>query len=586
MKKNFNLVLLAISLVFISCDKEFNTVGSDLVGDEHFDYSVDQNTEIKAYTVATGEVQTNNLPINPLGIYRNDVFGTTAASFVTQAGLSIGNPDFGTNVQVENVVLYVPFFSQVESTDTDGNSTYKLDSIYSNNFDVDEDLSQLENKKFKLSVYESGYFLQNAQPNGDLQKYYSDLTAEIESLKRGNDGSGNSILGGARLNDSPDVSQNDLFYFNKNEIKIYERKLNGSGNYVYVDALGNEIADQSDVSQRVVKERLAPGIYLELNREYFKNRILNASESNLFNNNSFRDYFRGLYFKVEEIPGVEAAMAVLNFNNAKLNINYNSISSGSTTATSKTYKINMGTGSGSNTVSLFQENFKQSFIDHLNLPQNDYTSASNPLLGANEKLYLKGGNGSIVYIDLFGPDNDGDQIADQLEVYRSKKWMINDAYIEFYVDKSIMDPLKKSEEPLRLYLFDATNQKTLIDYTADPTTNSNVKLNKNTFGGVINRENTQNGVKYKIRITNLINNIFNSDNENLNKNIKLGLCVTETINVASNFYFKNSKNIGGQEIKYFPVSSIMSSTGTVIHGPNSLDVDKRLKLTIHYTKPD
>ena len=64
------------------------------------------------------------------------------------------------------------------------------------------------------------------------------------------------------------------------------------------------------------------------------------------------------------------------------------------------------------------------------------------------------------------------------------------------------------------------------------------------------------------------------------------MCVTETINVASNFYFKNSKNIGGKEIKYFPVSSIMSSTGTVIHGPNSLDVDKRLKLTIHYTKPD
>lgn len=127
MKKNFNLVLLAISLVFISCDKEFNTVGSDLVGDEHFDYSVDQNTEIKAYTVATGEVQTNNLPINPLGIYRNDVFGTTAASFVTQVGMTVGNPDYGTNVQIRDVYLYVPFFVSNKVTDTNGDFTYELD---------------------------------------------------------------------------------------------------------------------------------------------------------------------------------------------------------------------------------------------------------------------------------------------------------------------------------------------------------------------------------------------------------------------------------------------------------------------------
>ena len=37
-------------------------------------------------------------------------------------------------------------------------------------------------------------------------------------------------------------------------------------------------------------------------------------------------------------------------------------------------------------------------------------------------------------------------------------------------------------------------------------------------------------------------------------------------------------SILGQEIKYFPVGSIMSPVGTVIHGPNSLDIGKRLKL--------
>ena len=61
-------------------------------------------------------------------------FGTTKANFVTQLTLSTGNPDFGTNVQIENVVLYVPLFSTVATSSTDGSKTYTLDSIYAKNF--------------------------------------------------------------------------------------------------------------------------------------------------------------------------------------------------------------------------------------------------------------------------------------------------------------------------------------------------------------------------------------------------------------------------------------------------------------------
>ena len=75
-----------------------------------------------------------------------------------------------------------------------------------------------------------------------------------------------------------------------------------------------QLADQNDVSVRVVKERLAPGIYLELNKEYFKKKkILQASSANLYNNNAFKEYFRGLYFQTEQISGVDPAMAMLNF---------------------------------------------------------------------------------------------------------------------------------------------------------------------------------------------------------------------------------------------------------------------------------
>ena len=589
MKNYFKLILFAFSLVVVSCDKDFNSVGSDLVGDEHFNYEIDSLAEIKAYTKATGEVQTNNLSVNSLGIYKNDVFGTTTASFVTQVGMTVGNPDYGTNVQIRDVYLYVPFFVSNKVTDTNGDSTYELDSIFSNNYDVDANLDQLSSKKFKLSVFENGYFFQSSEPNGDIQKYYSDMGSIIDSNKKGSDSNGNSVNNGSRLNDDTDVSQNDQFYFDKNEIKIY-KKNTVNGNYVYVDESGNELPNQSDATTWVVKERLSPGIYLKLNKNFFYKKFFdgtnpaNLNLANMVNNNNFRNYFRGLYFKVEAIAGVEAAMAMLNFSKAKLSIDYSSISSGSTSVTDKTATFNLGISSGNQTISLVDNNFKQSYLDNgIFNPENN---SSNSNYGKNERLYLKGGVGSVVYIDLFGPDTNGNNISDQLELYKNKKWLINDAYIEFYIDTNVMNQLNKKEEPLRLYLFDATNQIPLIDFTADATVNTNSKFNKSIFGGTIDRENTSRGVKYKIRITNLINNLFNSTNENYNKNLRLGLCVSETISTTSNFYYKNPVTILGQEIKYFPVGSIMSPVGTVIHGPNSLDVGKRLKLKIHYTEPN
>ena len=112
MKTYFKTLFLFLAFIFISCDKEFNTVGSDLVGDKHFVHGTDLNTIIKAYSVPTGEVQTNNLSINPLGIYDNPVFGRTKANFVTELTLNSTNPSFGTNIEMENVSLYIPYFSK------------------------------------------------------------------------------------------------------------------------------------------------------------------------------------------------------------------------------------------------------------------------------------------------------------------------------------------------------------------------------------------------------------------------------------------------------------------------------------------
>ena len=599
MKKHITVLFLVFTIVFISCDQDFNTIGSDLVGDEHFDFSTHE-AQLKAYSVKTEEVQTNNLPINPLGIYNNPYFGVTKANFVSQVSLFTTQPKFGTNVQIENVILYVPFFSTVETTNADGSKVYALNSVYGAN----------KESKMKLSVFENGYYLNEYNPLDNFQtaqRYFSDGSANgtsinFENLKRGNDGNGNSVQNGTRLNDSPNTAENDQFFFNKAEIIVYKTKFNTTtGILEYTDANDVVLANQNDVSLRVVKERLAPGIYLTLNKTFFKKRILEAGSANLINNNEFKQYFKGLYFKIEQLPGEQGAMAMFNFSNAKLNVNYSSVDEGAvvgSAATSKSLVLNFGAGSGSNSVSLQDYSYSGAYDAGL--------SATNQVTGQNSKLYLKGGKGSVVYIDVFG-DTDvlkpvngqlvagANQIPDELDQLRLKGWLINEAYLEFFIDKTAMAGTNQLEAE-RLYLFDATNQKPIVDYTFDATTNSNIKYNKLIFGGIIERDNTadKKGIKYKIRITDHIDNLLNSTDTNLNKNVRLGLTVTENINFINNYYYKspfdvnNTPTVSTDDIEYFPVASIMEQQGVVLHGtnPSAADASKKLKLVIHYTKPN
>ena len=93
------------------------------------------------------------------------------------------------------------------------------------------------------------------------------------------------------------------------------------------------------------------------------------------------------------------------------------------------------------------------------------------------------------------------------------------------------------------------------------------------------------GTKYKIRITDYINNVLNGTNPNNNGNSRLGLIVTENINLVTNAFLKTPYTIGTDELKYLPVASVMHPLGTVLYGAQSTDPDKKLKLEIYYTEP-
>ena len=198
-----------------------------------------------------------------------------------------------------------------------------------------------------------------------------------------------------------------------------------------------------------------------------------AAPNKLTSNTIFKEYFRGLYFKMEQNPGEEGLLAMMDFSKGKIVIQYHSdvttvVGGVSTIKNSKKeYSLNLK----GNTIN---------FYDYENDAAYQAALASSNAVIGDSRLYLKGGNGSVAYIDLFGADQDGNEIADELEELRNNNWLINEASLTFYIDKSKMN-VDGVKEPKRIYLYDATNNLPILDYSVDNSTTIDLKNNKFNF---------------------------------------------------------------------------------------------------------
>ena len=549
------LLLLVSILVFASCDKDYNEIGDALIGENHFD--LDKYTSnVVAYNEKITPIQSENLPVNALGIYDNPAFGKTTANFTTQLTLASVGPEIGANPVIDSVYIEVPYFVDVTKTTpiTAGGNTYQLDSIYGE-----------PKAKIKLSVFESGLYMRDKDPVGgfqEAQKYFTDQNVDFDNLKVG-----------VRLNDNANTAQNDEFFYNS-----------AQRNLTTTDAAGKKTNVYS-----------VPAMRLKLNSTFFKTKIIQAPSGKLATNDIFKEYFRGLYFKVERSGTDAGSLAMINFGKGTITINYTedlSTTVGTVVTVTRVPKSIVLNMSG-NTVSLLENSN----------PNPVYETAINSpdrVLG-DDKLYLKGGEGSLAVVELFDKTDvkgwdkatksfvtGANKISDELEDLRhpadGKKILINHADIVFNIDASTM---ANSYEPDRIYLYDFTNSNALIDYfTAVATTEK--RTSKFMFGGFMQRDASsvkvpKRGISYKINITNHIRNLIASDDAT---NIKLGVVVTEDINNATS----NKLEASNAFISQAPKASVMNPLGTVLYGGKSTSTnpleDKRLKLEIYYTKPN
>ena len=87
------------------------------------------------------------------------------------------------------------------------------------------------------------------------------------------------------------------------------------------------------------------------------------------------------------------------------------------------------------------------------------------------------------------------------------------------------------------------------------------------------------GIKYKIRITEHLNNLILRDSSNA----KLALGVISDVASVQNYKILNDSET---EEKRLASGVILSPKGTILHGNLSPEVDKRPKIKIYYTEPE
>ena len=550
---------LLLSATFISCEEDITTLGSGVVGDEPFTANK-AVFDVFAYNKKVGAVRTNRIPVYQIGNYNDPIYGVTEATITTQVQLSSANPVFGKysaqveanadtdgsnltvkeNETVKEVYLYIPYLvspyserdgEEAKDSLADGTPpnrqprVFDLDSIFGNR-DV----------PFRFKVERSTYFLRDLDPNSgfeEAQPYYSNQQF------------------------SPDFVSDVLF---DGEVQISNED---SLEFVEDDPATEDV-DESEEEPK----RTPPGIKVPLDKAFFQANILDKEGSQeLFSQANFVEFFRGIHMSIPD-----DILLLLDLTQGYITI---------------TYEYDSVTSSSDDTIIKEEKDFLLSLISRnaqsggvIGNAINTFNNAAYPseILDAMDtgnnasKLYIKGGAGSYAQIKLFD-EVDGSEVINQI---KDNNWIINEANLVFYVDRSTLDAVPNAIEPSVLYLYKENGSPVYNPFleSQDDMASGNIT----NYDGKLYQEDNK-GDRYKIRITNLINDIVVRDSANA----ALNLTVTSDIRMTT--ARKALMADDGEE--RVPLMSIINPFGTVLIGsenvPNGQE-NRKLQLEIFYTK--
>ncbi len=597
------LALLLPSILILGCNKDYHPVGESLFENQIFSTS-SLNVSVSTEQQQLDFFQADGLPLAQLGKIEQPIFGLSEASFTTQFSIN-ATPRFGIYSQtaedegsetdikiipeeetVTSVFLEIPFFNNSSDDDNDGvinafdvdpndnqsdsdgdgisdiletqgglnplsedtdgdgilddedtdnegydteNSVYQIDSIYGN-----------RNATFNLKVYELTYYLNGLDADNNFetpQKYYSN-----------EDYFENGFYG--------EVLHDAEIQLNFDELRF---------NYLEDD---EETPDEDETEQ--VETRLTPRIRVPLDNNFFQTRFIDMEGTpELSSLAAMQQYLKGLIIRTDNFS--DDLYMLLDIANAEIKVNYDYLEynvKGTTDDTSddtidtvqKTYSLTLG-GVQLNTL-------KNTVADGtVSVAVNAAQRGE-----SNNRVYLKGGDLHSV-ITLF----EGEE---QLEEFRGRSWLINEANLFFYVAPESDVLVQEGFFADRIYLYNIQDGNTLSDYELDGyLSNESIKKNKQNFGGILEYDDSGNPYRYKFNITDHVSKIIRKDSTN----VDLGLVVTGNIN--SRVIKRGILTSDQQPVKY-PRASIINPSGIVLFGANPEEpyADKKIQLELLYTE--
>ena len=595
-------ILVIITNFFLSCDKEFHSVGVDLLSETSIKTS-SFSAPVYAYQKKLNYFQTDGLPLGQLGKIHIPGFGVSKASITSQLRFS-DLPVFGNytqeaeeakensavideNEKVTAVYLDIPFFNNRDDADQDGvidlfdsdpkdpesdsdgdglsdieESRLNLNPL-SNDSDndgildlIDQDSSDYEYENniyeidsifgnraatFNLKVYELTYFLSPLDPLQNFERnkqYFSNTDFFDEGFV------------GAKLCDT-------LYNLNFEELRFYFKE---------------DSPDTEDIDERKkIQTRLSPRIRVPLDKDFFQTKILdNEGGDPLSNYENFIRFFKGIIIRADNFS--DDLYMLLDLNNANIMIEYD-------------YNFNNLNGTSDNTSDDKIETNSKSFSLNLNgvrFNTLDHMDESGEIdkevqLGLNnipsKKSYLNG-NGFFSTINLFDKPNSQDTLLEDL---RKNRWLVSEANLFLYVDQEyyISADIDIAE---RLYLFNYSSGSPLIDFTLDNSVdNSQKNRDKYIFGGFLEYDDLERPYRYKFRITNHVNRLIRKDSTNYTIAIS-------PANGINSIAYKRAQT-SGQEFINYPSISILSPLGVILHGSGVDETDSsKIQLEIFYTE--
>ena len=519
-----------LSIFVFSCQNDFLEIGSGLVN--NVDFATDSIIlPVKAYNrsfINHDGVQTDGLNSGALGVYDDPLYGQATASMLSTIAPSTFPASFGTDPVVDSVVLTLPYYSTATGRTEDGGTEYRLDSVYGDS-------------PIRLSAYRSNYFLNENNP-GDVSKsavYYSDQLAQFNGIE------GDTLF------------ERESFIPSSSETVTK----------IKPDTTATDTTTQIT--------RTPPALRIKLDNDYWQNQIVDREGDDvLFNRSNFKDYFRGIYFNAAPVNG-KGNYFLFDRSSAQVEIFYSSAIS-ETNDTKRQSSFVLSLGSGQIATIGYQNDFKPQIVSAL---------SERDTVNGDENLYLKGGQGSMAVINLFGSDDDNDGIPDELAALRENSGrIIRDASLVFHINKDLIDQLGgESTPPLRLYIYDLETNLPLADYFLDSQSNQQtgqvVALGTTHLVPLQNEDS--NDPTYRIRITEHIKNLLDQDNDD--PHTQLGVVVTQNPLFTTTGAIENAAN--GDRPSRLPQASIISQQGTILYGSNkNINPAKRLSLELFFTE--